>query len=158
MDLSTVTENGLVALLCDGDQVTFEPTFLTAVLIGPLTGTIKGTGHARIGTKAVCVCGDEASVKIENVAYTMSSYTGGFGTLTIDTLGATQISRYVSTGHSSDKKVLLSNGTFTATFTVDKKRQGKAPGVVPANDPTPSYSGEGRFFSTNTFAKSEPGS
>mgnify|MGYP001161953845 FL=1 len=127
-------------VLIDGDTVTylgFPPTI--AVLPGKLTAS----GPATCTDKPVCIEGDEASGKVDNVPYSMPPFTGGMGTLEIVALAVDQKASKTKTGSTP---MLLVGSSFVARFKVVSKAMD--PQGVP--DPTPEYPGQGKFVTTNT--------
>jgi hypothetical protein len=69
----------------------------------------------------------------------------GSGTLKIAALAANQKARHTQTG---GKPVLLKGAMFTAKFEVQSPAQQPTPGG-PVPDPSPQYSGQGQFITTN---------
>jgi hypothetical protein len=132
-------------VLIDGDQAIFLPTFGAAtVVVQP--GKLAGSGPGTVGSKAMCVDGDESSVSVPGCTYMTPQYSiPGVGTLEIASLAGDQKASKTQTG---DKKVLLVGSQFTARFKVSSPAQ--QPGTVPVPDATPEYSGNGNFITTNT--------
>ncbi|MFV8751768.1 hypothetical protein ACNOYE_14580 [Nannocystaceae bacterium ST9] len=128
-------------MLIDGDTVTylgFPPT------ITVLPGKLTASGPATLTDKKVCIEGDEASGKVENVPYSMPPFVGGTGTLEIVQLMPNHKATKTKTGSTA---MLLLGATFIATFKVVGKATNPATG---ATDPTPEYPGQGKFVTTNT--------
>lgn len=138
-------------ILIDGDKALFMPAFGAAtVVVQP--GTISGSGPATLNSKAVCVEGDEDSVKVQGCMYMTPVYSiPGTGTLKIDALAGDQTAQHTQTG---GKKMLLKGGQFQAKFEVQSPAQQPAPPGPPVPDATPIYSGgSGQFITTNTKYK-----
>lgn len=127
-------------VLIDGDTVTyvgFPPT------IGVLPGKLTATGPATLTDKKVCIAGDEASGKVDNVPYSMPPFVNGMGTLEIVALGADQKATKTKSGSTP---MLLVGSVFTARFKVVTK----AMDPLGKPDLTPEYPGQGKFVTTNS--------
>lgn len=137
-------------VLRHGDMAVFEPNFGAAtVVVRP--GTLTGSGPAAVGGRKACVAGDEGRLTVPGCAYTTASHTvPGLGTLSIRALAADQQATRTTTGGSS---VLLVGSRFTATFGVQVPAQQPQPTGPPIPDPTPQYSGSGRFAGTNSTVR-----
>lgn len=135
-------------ILIDGDKANFIPAFGAAIVVVK-PGTLAGSGPATAKGKKVCVGGDEAKVSVPGCAYmTPQSSLPGTGTLKIAALAGNQ--RAAKT-HSGGKPVLLKGASFTARFEVQSPAKQPPPGPgAPIPDPTPQYSGNGVFVTTNT--------
>jgi hypothetical protein len=132
--------------LIDGDKAIFVPSFGAAtVVVQP--GTLTASGPATIGSKKMCVAGDEKSVSVAGCNYMTASHPiPGTGTLEIAQLAGDQTATKTRSGSTL---VLLVGSSFTARFTVQSPAlQPTAAGPVP--DPTPKYAGIGSFTTTNT--------
>ena len=131
-------------LLIDGDDALFLPAFGAAVVtVRP--GKLTASGPATKGGKKVCVAGDEKSVKVAGCMYITPSHSiPGTGTLEILALGGDQTAKKTKSG---GKPVMLVGKKFTAKFTV--QAQAKQPPPANTPDPTPMYTGNGRFMTTN---------
>src|SRR4051812_18112073 len=102
-------------ILLDGDQVTFLPTFGSAVVV-PAPGTLQGSGPSTFGGRKVCVDGDEKQVQVPGCAYTSGAFTtAGLGTLKITALSPDQKAQKTQ---DHGKQVLLQGTQFTAEFNV----------------------------------------
>ena len=138
-------------IIIDGDKVVFDPMFDKAIVIvlQPYV-TIEGTGKTSLNSKAVCVEGDEAKVKIPICFYITPSIApsyGGIGTLTISSLGGDQKAQKT---RSRGKAVLLKGSKFKAEFTV--KSAAPLPGAPPGPPHVPNitkYTGKGAFETNN---------
>src|SRR5262249_9471084 len=77
-------------VLIDGDMAIFQPTFGAAtVVVQP--GTLKASGPGTVGSKGMCVEGDEGSVSVPGCMYMTSQHTiPGVGTLEIAALAGDQ--------------------------------------------------------------------
>jgi hypothetical protein len=135
-------------ILLEGDKANFLPSFGAAVVV-PQPGDLKASGPATLTGKKICVEGDEGQVEVAGVTYMTPQYSiPGTGTLKIDTLAADQMARKTRTG---GKVVLLKGSQFTARFEVQSPARQPPPGPAPPiPDPTPQYSGQGVFLTTNT--------
>jgi hypothetical protein len=134
-------------ILIDGDEALFNPNFGAAVvMIKP--GTLKASGPATLNGKQFCVDGDESKVAVAGCSYVTPQYSiPGTGTLKIAALDSSQKATKTKTGR---KLVLLKGGNFTAKFEVQSPAKQPPPGPgSPIPDPTPQYSGKGRFLTTN---------
>lgn len=128
-------------VLIDGDTVTyigFPPTIVV------LPGKLTATGPATLTDKKVCIEGDEASGKVDNVPYSMPPFVGGTGTLEIVALGGDQKATKTKSG---DTPMLLLGSVFTARFKVVSQAKNPADG---SPDTTPEYPGQGKFITTNS--------
>lgn len=134
-------------ILIHGDLVNFMPNFTPAtVVVQP--GQMKASGESTLNGKKVCVDGDETKVSVPGCMYFTPVYSiPGTGTLKIAALAANQKAKKTKTG---GKPVLLKGGNFTAKFEVQSPAQQPPPGPgSPIPDPTPQYSGQGSFVTTN---------
>ena len=135
-------------ILIDGDMVTFLPAFGAAIVVVQ-PGTLAGSGPATIGGKMVCVDGDETKVSVPGCQYIAGAFSvPGAGTLKIASLAGNQMA---SKTNSGGKAVLLKGSQFTAQFEVQSPAKQPPPANTP--DPTPKYSGNGSFMTTNTKFK-----
>jgi hypothetical protein len=136
-------------VLIDRDQVLFQPTFGAATVI-VLPGSLKASGPASLNGSKLCVAGDEASVSVKGCVYLAPPYVmPGSGCLEIASLGGDQ---QASTTKTGGKPPLLVGKTFTARFRVETPAQ-QPTTAGPVSDPTPSYSGSGRFLTTNRILR-----
>ncbi len=135
-------------ILIEGDKAQFQPNFGAAVAV-PRPGELKGSGPATLLGKKMCADGDEKKVKVAGVTYTTPQYSiPGTGTLKIAALAGDQKAKKTYTG---GKAVLLKGSRFTARLEVQSPAQQPPPGPgSPIPDPTPQYSGQGTFLTTNT--------
>lgn len=134
-------------ILIDGDQVTFLPMFSPAIVV-PKPGKLAGSGPATLNGKAICVDGDETKVEVTDCMYATPQYCiPGKGTLKIAKIASNQKAKKTKTG---GKLVLLKGMQFTAKFEVQSPAKQPPPGPgSPIPDPTPQYSGQGMFITTN---------
>ncbi len=135
-------------ILIHGDKANFLPNFGAAVAV-PQPGDLKASGPATLTGKKMCVDGDEGKVSVAGVTYMTPQYSiPGTGTLKIAALAADQKAKKTRTG---GKVVLLKGSRFTAKLEVQSPAQQPPPGPgSPIPDPTPQYSGQGTFITTNT--------
>lgn len=138
-------------ILIEGDTVSFLPTFGAAIVV-PQPGKLEGSGPGTLKGKKICVEGDEGKVSVAGCTYMTPQYCiPGSGTLKIDALAGDQKATKTKTGA---KAVLLKGQQFTAKFEVQSPAQQPPPGPgSPIPDPTPQYSGNGMFITTNTHFK-----
>jgi len=138
-------------ILIDGDKAIFLPTFGAAIVV-PKPGKLEGSGPATLKGKKLCVKGDEGKVSVDDCVYMTPQYSiPGKGTLKIAALGSDQKAKKTKTG---DKAVLLKGTKFTAKFEVKTPAKQPPPGPgSPIPDPTPQYSGNGMFTTTNRIFK-----
>lgn len=137
------------SILMTGDKALFDPTFGVAV-VAVQPGQLAGSGPATITGKPLCVAGDESKVLVPGCTYTTATHAvPGVGTLKIAMLGGDQKAAKTNSG---GKPVLLRGSAFTASFEVqDPAKQIPPSGGPPVPDPTPMYSGTGKFITTNTL-------
>ena len=132
-------------ILKDGDKAIFFPTFGAAV-VAVRPGVLKGIGPATLNGKNICVEGDEKSVSVPGCSYITPLFSiPGTGTLKIFALAEDQTAQKTYTG---DKLVMLKGSNFTAKFEVQSPAMQPPPVLIP--DPTPQYSGQGNFVTSNT--------
>ena len=138
-------------VLIDGDMAMFVPSFGAATVV-VMPGTLTGSGPMKIGGKATCVDGDEASVSVAGCTYMTPQYSiPGTGELSISALGGDQLASKSETG---GKALMLKGSTFTAKFAVQSPAMQPPPGPgSPIPDSTPEYSGSGSFVTTNATVK-----
>ena len=136
-------------ILIDGDQANFMPAFTPAIVVTK-PGKLAGSGPATLNGKPLCVDGDESKVEVPGCMYTTPQYSiPGTGTLKIAKLAPNQKAKKTKTG---GKLVLLKGLLFTAKFEVQSPAKQPPPGPgSPIPDPTPQYSGQGMFITTNTL-------
>lgn len=134
-------------ILIEGDKANFLPNFGAAVVV-VRPGDLKGSGPATLNGKKICVDGDEKKVSVPGCTYMTPQYSiPGTGTLKIAALAGDQKATKTKTG---GKAVLLKGGNFTAKFEVQNPAKQPPPGPgSPIPDPTPQYSGNGMFITTN---------
>ena len=136
-------------VIVDGDKAYFLPNFgMAIVMVQP--GTITGSADATWKNKPMCIEGDETSVEVAGCSYTAGPYAiPGSGTLTINQLNADQVATKTK---SKKTAAILKGSQFIAQFEVQSPAQQPTPnGPVP--DPTPQYSGQGVFQTTNSHYK-----
>lgn len=134
-------------ILLEGDVAIFMPNFGAAVVV-VRPASLTASGPATKAGKKICVDGDERDVAVAGCAYVTPQYSiPGTGTLKIAALDSSQKATKTKTG---GKLVLLKGGNFTAKFEVQSPAKQPPPGPgAPIPDPTPQYSGKGRFLTTN---------
>ena len=136
-------------VLIDGDQVLFQPSFGAATVV-VLPGSLQASGPSSLHGSKLCVAGDEASVSVKGCVYLAPPFViPGSGCLEIASLGGDQKASTTKTG---GKPPLLVGKTFTARFRVESPAQQPTP-AGPVPDPTPTYSGAGRFLTTNRILR-----
>jgi hypothetical protein len=138
-------------VLVDGDTATFLPAF-GAAMVAVRPGALSASSPASVGTKKICVAGDETSVSVAGCSYCTPQYSiPGTGTLKISQLAGDQKAR---TGTAGGKAVLLKGSLFTAVFEVQAPAQQPPPGPgAPIPDTTTRYSGRGSFTTANTAVR-----
>lgn len=130
-------------LVVDGDTVIFDPVFGHRT-VSVLPGQIKGTGHATVAGKKVCLAKDISSVEVKNVPYIAGAFVGGQGTLKIQALQPGQPQSWCL----SDQPVITTGSQFIAVF--EPTSPAKTPnGAQDVSAPTP---GKGRFVNQQVFA------
>jgi len=137
-------------ILIDGDRAFFFPIFGKAFVI-PQSGVIRASGEATLGSKKVCIKGDEQSVAVKGCTYLRVDYPiVGKGTLLIDKLATEQVARHTN---SANKSVLLKGKRFKAKFKVTTAAKRPTSGG-PVPDTTQEYGeGIGVFLTANTKFK-----
>lgn len=136
-------------ILQDGDIANFIPAFGPAIVVVQ-PGQLKASGPAATNGKKICLEGDESEVSVPGCMYMAGPFAiPGTGTLKIDSLAPDQ--KTVKTRHKG-KALMLKGGQFIAKFEVQSPAQQPAP-TGPVPDPTPMYSGQGTFITTNTKIK-----
>lgn len=134
-------------ILCNGDQVIFEPLFEQAQIIGNLsTNIIAGSTEIVIAGAACCIEGDEEKVIITAQYVTPAYSVPGTCSIKIKKLSVCQLSENFK---KKGKSVLLANGDFTAVMEVLQPAQSPPPASSP--DTVSSYSGKGRFITSNSI-------
>lgn len=137
-------------VLLENDLAMFLPTFgIATVVVRP--GTVMASGPMTVNGRKVAVEGDEKKVVVMGCPYTAGPFSiAGVGKLEIDTLVPNQKAIISSTG---GKKMLLVGSQFIAKFSVMTPAQQPQPPKPPQSDPTPMYTGQGNFVSTNLKVK-----
>ncbi|WP_129505040.1 hypothetical protein [Aeromonas veronii] len=130
-------------VIVDGDMIVFEPQFGNRLVTLLMPAMIRGSGHAIINKKKVCIKGDEGKLKFDAM-YTTSSHTiPGKGIVSIQQLDPSNVS---SVCHSDEVVITLGNNKFTACFTPSTPAMTPPPTSSP--DPAmPSY-GKGEFMAS----------
>lgn len=133
-------------IVVDGDGLNFTPNFGARLVTIPAPGKIQGSGQATIGSKKVCIVGDESKVRVSATYTTPSHTTQGAGTVTIMKLDASQQAPGCTNG-----AVLITKGSqFTALFTVESPAM--IPGTPPVPDTSPPSQGQGTFITQQNVA------
>lgn len=133
-------------IVLDGDILQFNPTFspCTVTIIG--VPKIKGTGHATVTGKKMCVLGDERKVSFKATYISPGYPTPGQGTVTIFKLASDQ----VANTHKTLMPILLKGKFFDALFTPS------VPAMSASAPPTPAplvpCMGKGQFITTQVLA------
>lgn len=135
-------------IVVDGDLMVFEPLFgnrIVTILVPPI---IRGSGHALVDAKKVCVKGDQDQVKL-NASYITNSHTvPGTGIVTIKSLDSSQISPLCN---SIGSVIKIGNNSFIACFTPSVPAM--LPPPVSAPEPaSPSY-GKGKFIPSQRYVR-----
>ena len=135
-------------ILIEGDKANFMPNFGQAVVVVQ-PGELKASGPGTLNGKKVCVDGDEKKVAVSGCTYMTPQYSiPGTGTLKIAALAPNQKAKKTNSG---GKAVMLKGNNFIAKFEVQNPAKQPPPGPgSPIPDPTPQYSGNGMFITTNT--------
>ncbi len=133
-------------IICDGDTLVFLPAFghrTITTLIDP--AIIRGSGHATVKNKKMCVLGDERNVRIK-AQYSVLGHSPGVGVLTI-----TQVANDQKTpGIKGMLPLLIKGQFFDALFTPIQPAM--KPGALPTPDPTTPTTGKGQFVPAQLFA------
>jgi hypothetical protein len=136
-------------IVLDGDTLFFNPAFDGGAMVTPTVPTqMKGSGPATVNSIKVCVVGDEkdATLKFACTYFTGSFPLPGTGQIQIAALGSNQQAEKTQSGGA---KVILVGSEFDAKMTVQAGAQLTTPSG-PQLDKTTSYTGRGKFISTNT--------
>ncbi|PHM66684.1 hypothetical protein Xsto_01013 [Xenorhabdus stockiae] len=134
------------AIVTDGDILQFSPQFGERTVIIPSPNQIKGTGHAQINGKKVCILKDAESVSITANYFTPIYKMPGKGTITI-TLNENQKAYYCT----SDGPLIIKGLQFIATFQPSEPAKEVSTLTPDPNFLTPS-SGTGSFNTQQTFS------
>lgn len=121
----------------------FDPT-IDALTRVHVTGNIRGSGHARVSGKKMCVLGDEKKVSLTGLYIVPGCVTPGIGKVTITALDEDQVTPWCA----SDAPLITQGALFTlfkCRFTPTVPAM--MPGVPPIPDPGASLptSGFGLF-------------
>ncbi|MBC8944768.1 hypothetical protein [Xenorhabdus indica] len=136
------------AIVTDGDILQFEPNFGNRQVDIPGPIKIKGTGHAKINGRKVCVLGDESSVRV-TAKYTTPIYTiPGTGTITISALDASQ----QAPNCTSNGPLILKGKKFTAKFEPSESAKTNNSNIQPPTDILTPSSSTGSFNTQQNFA------
>jgi hypothetical protein len=133
-------------IVCDGDELSFEPMFGTrqVVLSGP--AIISGTGLATVSKRRVCVQGDEKRGRWP-AQYCIAGYSPGAGMISIEMLGDSQLASYVV----GESPLILQGTQFTACFTPTAPAMMSSAPFTP--DVTASSMGRGAFVVHQQFVR-----
>lgn len=130
-------------VVLSNDQAIFDPVFSAAIVV-PAPGVITGSAPQNSNGVTACVVGDEASVVVPGVTYTVGALVGGVGTLSILVLGPDQQARNATSG---GRPLILKGTQFRAQLQVIVPATNPNSGVT---DPVPIHFGAGRFQTVNT--------
>ena len=133
-------------IICDGDTLVFLAAFghrTITTLIDP--AIIRGSGHATVNNKKMCVLGDELKVKIK-AQYTVPGHTPGVGVLCIAQVANDQ----KTPGIKGLPPLLVKGGYFDASFMPTQPAMKS--GTPPTPDPTTPTTGKGQFVPAQLFA------
>lgn len=136
-------------VLRTGDKAIFDASFPPATVTAQ-PGVITGSGLATIDDATVCVEGDEATVVVTGATYLLPGYSPGVGIVTITGLAADQMA---AKGTSNGRALLLRGSRFEAQLQVVTPGIQTSPAAAP--DPTPMYSGGGKFETANAVTEAE---
>ncbi|PHM29684.1 hypothetical protein [Xenorhabdus budapestensis] len=136
-------------IVVDGDTLQFEPQFGSRKLNIPGLVKIKGTGHAQVNGKKVCILGDEKRVTVSATYTTTTHMTPGNGTITITALDSSQQALHCTSGAA----LIIKGQKFTTVFTPQSPAINNTvnPPQPDPNYPSPS-SGKGSFITQQNFA------
>lgn len=127
-------------VIVNGDVVQFMPQFGARTVAVSVT-IIPGSGHATIGTKKVCVKGDEKKVKLQT-PYISGAYTiPGLAEVTIKKLKSDQLA-----ADCTSPKDLITQGKQPFDAQLKVLAPAMAPGSPPSPDNTQSSDGKGMFI------------
>ncbi len=132
-------------IVLDEDMLFFEPQFAHRIVTPTEPAMIRGSGHATINGRRVCVMGDEKKVQVQ-ATYRVPGHTPGTGMLTIMSLMPDQQALRCR----SRAGLILKGQQFIARFTQLLPAMSTAPTPVP-DPPTPGI-GKGRFITTQLLA------
>ncbi|MDR5823097.1 hypothetical protein [Caballeronia sp. LZ043] len=131
-------------IVCDGDQLMFEPMFGPRQVVLSAPASITGTGVAMIGKRRICVTGDETRAQW-TAQYFMPGYAPGTGTVRILMLDSSQSAPYIK----GRAPVILKGMQFTAQFTPTVPAVLSSPPGTP--DSTAPSTGRGVFMPRQWF-------
>ncbi|MBL4806437.1 MAG: hypothetical protein JKY31_04015 [Rhodobacteraceae bacterium] len=132
-------------MVLDGDALLFAPKFSPCNVTIMGAPKIKGTGHATVTGKKVCILGDEHRVRLTATYISPGFPTPGQGTVTILRLASDQIAK----PHKSKMSMLLKGKWFDALFTPTTPAMSTS--VPPAPAPLVPCKGKGQFITTQIF-------
>ncbi|MCF2134585.1 MULTISPECIES: hypothetical protein [Mycetohabitans] len=133
-------------IVMDGDTLLFEPMFGNRQVIVAAPVMIRGSGHATVSGRPVCVLGDEKKVQAQ-AQYLIPGYSPGQGLVSILQLLPNQQTPRCNSG----APILLKGQQFIARFTPTQPAIMTNPPNSP-DVPTPTM-GKGRFMTTQMFAR-----
>ncbi|HEK1310957.1 TPA: hypothetical protein SMQ86_006060 [Pseudomonas aeruginosa] len=129
----------------DSDRVLFDPMFGPRQVIVVAPVMIRGSGHATVLGRRVCILGDEKKVQAQ-AQYLLPGYSPGQGLVTIFQLQPNQQAPRCS----SLGPVLLKGQKFIAQFTPTAPAVNTGSGTPDVMTPT---FGQGSFVTTQTLAR-----
>lgn len=133
------------------DIANFIPAF-SAAIVTTIPGVLQGSAsNVNINGQPVCLEGDEKNTQVPGCMYIQGGFViPGAGTEKISALAGDQTTQKVK---CNGKPLILKGSKFTAEFQVSAPAQQPAPPASPIPDPSPQYSGNGLFVTTNLTVK-----
>ncbi|MFL4470114.1 hypothetical protein ACERZ8_09625 [Tateyamaria armeniaca] len=133
-------------VVLSNDQAIFDPVFSAAIVVSS-PGVITGSTPQNSNGVTACVVGDEASVLVPGVTYSVGAMVGGVGSLSILALGPDQQAQKTT---SAGRPLILKGTQFRAQLQVIVPAMNPMSGFP---DPLPIHFGTGSFQTVNTVYK-----
>jgi hypothetical protein len=135
-------------IICDGDEVIFNPMFGQRQVVLMKPAVVTGTGIATILQRRMCVLGDEKRTQWL-AQYFIPGYSPGTGMLSIEALDDSQIAY----GAMSTEPLITQGSLFKARFTPQMPAVMISPPGTP-DTPAPGM-GTGSFIPLQTFVRAK---
>jgi hypothetical protein len=135
-------------IICDGDQVTFNPMFGQRQVVPMKPAVISGTGIATILQRRMCVLGDEKRTQWP-AQYFIPGYSPGTGMLSIESLDDSQIAH----GTVSIQPLIVQGNLFKVRFIPQVLAMMTSPPGTP--DTSAPGMGTGSFIPLQTFVRAK---
>ncbi|WP_237386358.1 hypothetical protein [Xenorhabdus sp. Sc-CR9] len=135
------------SIVTDGDMLQFDFNFGNRQVTPSSPAKISGTGHAQVNSKKTCILGDEKQVRVSATYITATHTTPGTGTITIDTLDASQQALHCTSGAA----LIIKGQKFIAMFTPQSPAMNNTVNP-PQPDVTTASLGKGSFITQQNFS------